>query len=123
MTTKNLALTMRLQFVRIRLLPGHRFHTLHFPPLIVGLTYDTLITDKTYNSNTIIAELNTHNTKIIISQHPHHTKPLNIDTTIYTSRQLNENYYRKLKEYKHNTTHSHKTDQSYHTMIHQTTTI
>ena len=58
MTTKILALTDALgNLVRFVLLPGQRFDTVGVPPLIEGLAFDALIADKAFDSNTIIADL------------------------------------------------------------------
>jgi len=39
--------------------------------------------DKTFDSNDIIADLNAHAAKIVISQHPRRILPIPIDTDIY----------------------------------------
>ena len=87
MTTKILALTDALgNLVRFVLLPGHRFDTVGVEPLIEGLSFDALIADKAFDSNSIIADLNERGAKIVISQHPRRAKPLNIDAEIYKWR-------------------------------------
>ena len=59
MTTKILALTDALgNLVRFVLLPGQRFDTVGVPPLIDGLSFGALIADKAFDSNAIIADLN-----------------------------------------------------------------
>ena len=60
MTTKIVALADALgNLVRFVLLPGQRFDTVGVPPLIDGLAFDALIADKAFDSNSIIAELDT----------------------------------------------------------------
>jgi hypothetical protein len=81
MTTKILALTDALgNLVRFVLLPGQRFDTVGVPPLIAGIEFAALIADTAFDSNDIIAELNQRGAKIVISQHPRRTTPLQIDT-------------------------------------------
>ena len=80
MTTKILALTDALgNLVRFVLLPGQRFDTVGVPPLIKGLSFEALIADTAFDSNSILAELNERGAKIVISQHPRRAKPLLID--------------------------------------------
>jgi transposase len=101
MTTKILALGDALgNLVRFVLLPGHRFDTVGVAPLIDGVQFDALIADKAFDSDAIIAELNERGAKIVISQHPRRSKPLEIDTEIYKWRHLIENLFGKLKEFK-----------------------
>jgi len=98
MTTKILALGDALgNLVRFVLLPGHRFDTVGVAPLIDGVQFDALIADKAFDSDAIIAELNERGAKIVISQHPRRSKPLEIDTEIYKWRHRIENLFGKLK--------------------------
>src|SRR6266700_4843954 len=100
MTTKILALTDALgNLVRFVLLPGQRFDTVGVPPLIEGIEFAALIADKAFDSNDIIANLNERGAKIVISQHPRRTTPLQIDTEMYKWRHLIENFFCKLKEF------------------------
>ena len=101
MTTKILALTDALgNLVRFVLLPGQRFDTIGVPPLIEGVEFGALIADKAFDSNDIIANLNERGAKIVISQHPRRTTPLQIDTEMYKWRHLIENFFCKLKDFK-----------------------
>ena len=118
MTTKILALTDALgTLVRFELLPGHRFDTVGVPPLIDGIEFGGLIADKAFDSNDIIADLNERGAKVIISQHPRRTKPLNIDAEMYKWRHLIENFFCQLKEFKRIALRADKTDQSFEAMI------
>jgi transposase len=118
-TTKILALTDALgNLVRFELLPGHRFDTIGVPPLIVGHSFDALIADKAFDSNTIIADLNERGAKIVISQHPRRTKPLPLDAEMYKCRHLIENFFCKLKEFKRIALRADKTDTSFCAIIH-----
>ena len=118
MTTKILALTDALgNLVRFVLLPGQRFDTVGVPPLIAGIEFGALIADKAFDSNDIIADLNERGAKIVISQHPRRTKPLQIDAEMYKWRHLIENFFCKLKEFKRIAMRADKTDQSFKAMI------
>ena len=119
MTTKILALTDALgNLVRFVLLPGQRFDTVGVEPLIKGLSFDALIADKAFDSNSIIADLNERGAKIVISQHPRRTKPIPLDAEMYKWRHLIENFFCKLKEFKRIAMRADKTDQSFNAIIH-----
>jgi transposase len=118
MTTKILALTDALgNLVRFVLLPGHRFDTMGVAPLIQGVEFGALIADKAFDSNAIIADLNTRGAKVVISQHPRRSTPLVIDVEMYKWRHLIENFFCKLKEFKRFAMRSDKTDESFGAII------
>lgn len=118
MTTKILALTDALgNLVRFELLPGHRFDTVGIEPLLAGINFGALLADKAFDSNAIIDELNERGAKIVISQHPRRSKPLDIDKEIYKWRHLIENFFCKLKEFKRIAMRADKTDDSFKAMI------
>lgn len=131
MTTKILALTDALgNLVRFVLLPGHRFDTVGVAPLIKDIEFGGLIapshglkanhcraTDKAYDSNAIIEDLNERGAKIVISQHSRRTVPIQIDAEIYKWRHLIENFFCKLKEFKRIAMRSDKTDGSFEAII------
>jgi len=118
MTTKILALTDALgNLVRFELLPGQRFDTVGVAPLIEGIQFGALITDKAFDSNQIIADLDERGAKVVISQHPRRSTPLQIDTEMYKWRHLIENFFCKLKEFKRIALRADKTDQSFKAMI------
>ncbi len=118
MTTKILALTDALgNLVRFELLPGQRFDTVGVAPLIEGIQFGALIADKAFDSNQIIADLDERGAKVVISQHPRRSTPLQIDTEMYKWRHLIENFFCKLKEFKRSALRADKTDQSFKAMI------
>ena len=118
MTTKILALTDALgNLVRFELLPGHRFDTVGVPPLIDGLSFDALIADKAFDSDSIIADLDERGAKVVISQHPRRTLKLPLDTEMYKWRHLIENFFCKLKEFKRIAMRADKTDTSFSAMV------
>jgi len=118
LTTKILALTDALgNLVRFVLLPGQRYDTVGVAPLIEDAEFGTLIADKAFDSNWIIAELNKRGAGIVISQRPQRSNLLKIDSEIYKWRHLIENFFGKLKEFKRIAMPSDKTDQSFTAMI------
>jgi transposase len=118
MTTKIVALTDALgNLVRFVLLPGQRFDTVGVPPLIEGIAFGAMIADKAFDSNELVAELDGRGAKVVISQHPRRTKPLDIDREVYKWRHLIENFFCRLKEFKRIAMRSDKTDQSFAGMI------
>ena len=124
MTTKILALTDALgNLVRFVLLPGQRFDTVGVAPLLDGVDFAALIADTAFDSNDIIADLNHRAAKIVISQHPRRTVPLQIDTEMYKWRHLIENFFCKLKEFKRIAMRADKTDQSFKAMIYLTAAV
>jgi transposase len=124
MTTKIVALTDALgNLVRFVLLPGQRFDTVGVRPLSDGIAFGALIADKAFDSNDLVAELNERGAKVVISQHPRRTKPLDVDRDMYHWRHLIENFFAKLKEFKRIALRSDKTDQSFASMIHLAATV
>ena len=124
MTTKILALTDALgNLVRFNLLPGQRYDTIGVAPLIKGVTFDGLIADKAFDTDAIIADLNERGAKIVISQHPRRSQPIDIDLDVYRWRHLIENFFRKLKEFKRIAMRSDKTDTSFAAMIYATAAV
>jgi transposase len=99
------------------LLPGNRWDTLGVAPLIEGIEMGALLGDKAYDSNWIIDELHQRGTKVVISQMPQRTSPIEIDREMYKWRHLIENFFCKLKEFKRIAMRACKTDQSFTAMI------
>ena len=124
MTTKILALTDALgNLVRFNLLPGQRFDTVGVEPLIRNIEFGGLIADKAFDSDWIIENLNERGAKIVISQHPRRSKPLDIDLDVYKWRHLIENFFCKLKEFKRIAMRSDKTDTSFTAMIYAASAV
>jgi len=118
MTTKIVALTDALgNLVRFVLLPGQRFDTVGFPPLVDGISFAALIADKAFHSNAIIADLDARGAKVVIAQHPRRIPPLVIDREMYKWRHLIENFFCKLKGSKRIALRADKTDPSFAAMI------
>lgn len=98
-------------------MPGHRFDTFGVAALIKGIKFSAMLADKAFDSNWIIEEMNERGAMICISQHQRRAVPLPIDTDIYKSRHLIENFFCKLKEFKRIAMRVDKTDTSFKAMI------
>jgi transposase len=86
-------------------------------PLIKDIGFDALIADKAFDPNWIIQDIDERGAKIVVSQRPQRLAPLAIDETMYGWRQLIENFFCKLKDFKRIALRSDKTDRSFATMI------
>ena len=99
-------------------------------PLIDGIAFDAILapshglqanhcraTDKAFDSNWIITDMNARGALICISQRPQRLVPLVIDLEIYKCRHLIENFFCKLKEFKRIAMRADKTDTSFKAMI------
>ena len=109
--------------VRFNLLPRQRCDTIGVAPLIKGVTFDGLIADKAFDTDAIVADLNKRGAKVVISQHPRRSRPLDIDLDVYKWRHLIENFFCKLKEFKRIAMRSDKTDTSFTAMIYVTAAV
>jgi transposase len=98
-------------------MPGQRHDTVGVAPLIEDIAFGSLIADKAFDSNWIIADMNERGAKIVISQRPKRKHPLDIDLEISKWRHLIENFFCKIKEFKRIAMRSDKTDQSFSAMI------
>ncbi len=99
------------------LLPGNRYDTVGVAPLIEGIEFDAFLGDKAFDANWIVEELDRRGAKVVISQRPQRTSPIDIDLEIYKWRHLIENFFCKLKEFKRIAMRACKTDQSFEAMI------
>jgi len=79
--------------------------------------------DKAFDTYTIIADLNERGAKVVISQHPRRSKPLDIDPDVYKWRHLIENFFCKLKEFKKIAMRSDKTVTSFTAMTYATAAV
>ena len=104
-------------------MPGQRFDTVGVGPLIKDVEYGGMIADKAFDSNSIIAELTERGAKIVISQHPRRTQPIDIDLDIYKWRHLIENFFCKLKEFKRIAMRSDRTDTSFAAMTYLSSAV
>ena len=82
-----------------------------------------MIADKVLDSDPVIAEMNARGAKIILSQHLRRSKPLVIETEVYKWRHLIENFFGKIKEFRHIAFRADKSDQSFKAMIYLTAPV
>lgn len=82
-----------------------------------GYRDGALLADKAFDGNKIIADLDQRGAKVVISQRPRRTSPLQIDEEMYKWRRLIENLFGKLKEFKRIAMRADKTDQSFKAII------
>jgi hypothetical protein len=59
-----------------------------------------LIAGKAFDTDAIVADLNERGAKVVVSQHPRRSTPMDIDLDVYKWRHLIENFFCKLKEFK-----------------------
>ena len=93
------------------------------PPLIDGVAFEGLIADKAFDSNALVAELNDHGARIVISQHPGRAQKLKIDPGIYKWRRLIENFFCKLKQFRAIATRYDKTARNFLAAIYLASTV
>lgn len=86
--------------MRFALLPARRFGTVGIPALIEDVRYGSLIADKAFDSDAIIAALNDRGARVVTSQYPRRAGPLKIDTEVAEWRHLIENFSSGLKAFK-----------------------
>jgi hypothetical protein len=71
MTTRILALTDAPgNLARFRPMPGNRDDGIGVSPVIEGVAFDGLITDKTLDNTALVADFSERGTKIGLSRHP-----------------------------------------------------
>jgi transposase len=117
-TTKILALTDALgNLVRFLLMPGNRNDTVGAVPLIKGSRFDALLSDKAFDSNWIIEDMNARGALICISQRPQRPAPLEIDMELHKSRHLIWSLFCKLKDFKRIALRAEKTGTSFEALI------
>ncbi|MCV3273638.1 IS5/IS1182 family transposase, partial [Roseobacter sp. WL0113] len=82
-----------------------------------GLSFDTLLADKAFDSNWIVEERNARGTTICISQRPQRKEPLAIDEVMYKSRHLVENFFCDLEDFRRIALRTDKTDLSFEAIV------
>jgi hypothetical protein len=65
-------------------MPGHRSDTAGVAPFINGFEFGAILSDKAFDSNAIISDLDKRGAKtVIFSQHPRCGQPIQSDTEMY----------------------------------------
>ena len=114
MTTKIVALLDALgNLVRFVLLPGQRHDTVGVPPLIEGIAFGALLSDKAFNADWLRAELDGRGATAVIPPKANRKARLDYDKAMYRWRHLIENYFAKFKEFRAIATRYDKTDTSF----------
>ena len=118
MTTKILALTDSFgNLVKFRLMPGQYHDLAEVKPLIEDMDFQTLLADKAFDADWLLKELNDRSAKAVIPPKSNRKIQRIFDQCMYKWRQLIENYFCKLKEFKRIAMRSDKTDSSFSAMI------
>jgi len=99
--------------VRFVLLPGNRHDSVGVMPLIEGIDFEALIADKAFDNNAIRAELDKRDALAVIPSKADRKPLIPHDEEMYKWRHLIENYFQKLKEFRHIATRYAKTDTSF----------
>jgi transposase len=114
LTTKVVALADALgNLVRFVLLPGQRHDSVGVEQLITDIEFAALIADKAFDNNAIRAELNERGALAVIPSKGDRKTPIPHDAEMYKWRHLIENYFQRLKEFRHIATRYDKTDTSF----------
>jgi transposase len=104
--------------VNFVLLPGQRHDLIGAPPLLVGVEFEALIADKTYDSNELRAQLPACGATVVIPPRANRVEVIEYDSEMYKWRHLVENFFCKLKNFRRIAMRFEKTDVSYAAMIH-----
>ena len=99
--------------VRFVLLPGQRHDTIGVPPLIEGIAFGALLGDRAFDVDWLRAELDKRGASAVIPPKSNRKTCIDYDREMYRWRQLIENYFAKLKEFRAIATRYDKTDASY----------
>ena len=99
--------------VRFVLLPGNRHDSVGVMPLIEDIDFEALIADKAFDNNAIRAELDKRDALAVIPSKADRKPLIPHDEEMYKWRHLIENYFQKLKEFRHIATRYAKTDTSF----------
>ena len=114
MTTKIIALVDALGcLVRFVLLPGQRHDRMGVQPLIDDVHFDALIADKAFDAGWLREQLDQRGARAVIPSLANRKRPAAYDKHMYRWRQLIENYFAKIKEFRGIATRYDKTDIRY----------
>jgi len=104
--------------VRFVLLPGQRHDSVGVEPLIEAIEFEALLADKAFDIDWLRAELDNRGAQAIIPPKANRQQAIACDFHMYRWRQLIENFFCKLKAFRHIATRYDKTDESFSAMIH-----
>ena len=106
------------KLVNFVLLPGQCHDLIGAPPLLVGVEFEALIADKTYDSNELHAQFQACGAMVVIPPRANRVEVVECDSEMYKWRHLVENFFCKLKNFRRIAMRFEKTDVSYAAMIH-----
>ena len=96
--------------LHVHLTPGNVHDIVEAPRLIEAIGFaKTLIADKGYDSDKVVALARSKGMVPVISQHPNRSAPLDIDKHVYKERHLMENFFQKIKRRRRVATRFEKT--------------
>ena len=114
MTTKIVALVDALgNLVKFLLLPGQTHDMKGVAPLIKGVSFDTLLADKAFDTDGLLQDVDARGATAVIPPKANRKIQREYDEEIYKWRHLVENYFSKVKEFRGIATRCDKTDCSY----------
>ena len=99
--------------VRFLLLPGQRHDSVGVEPLLHGVSFEALIGDKAFDSDSLRADLNEHGATAVIPTNRSRAVAIPYDKDMYKWRHLVENVFQKIKEFRRVATRYHKTGTSF----------
>ena len=114
MTTKIVALVDALgNLVKFLLLPGQTHDMKGVAPLIKGVSFDTLLADKAFDTDGLLQDVDARGATAVIPPKANRKIQREYDEEIYKWWHLVENYFAKVKEFRGIATRYDKTDCSY----------
>lgn len=114
LTTKIVALVDALgNLARFVLLPGQRHDSVGVEPLLHGVSFEALIGDTAFDSDSLRAKLNERGAVAVIPPNASRSSPISYDRDMYKWRHLVENFFQKIKEFRRIATRYDKTDTSF----------
>ena len=114
LTTKIVALVDALgNLVRFLLLPGQTHDMKGVAPLIKDISFDALLADKAFDADWLLQDLNARGATAVIPPKANRTVQRDYDTEVYKWRQMVENHFAKIKEFRGIATRCDKSESSY----------
>jgi transposase len=98
-------------------MPGQAHDLRETAELIEGLTCEMFLADRAFDANWLRGNLETSGIEPVIPPKSNRKFPPEFDKDSYKWRNLIENYFQKLKEFKRIALRACKTDQSFSSMI------
>ena len=99
--------------VRFLLLPGQAHDMKGAAPLIKGVSFDSLRSDRAFDADWLLHDLDERGATAVIPPKTNRKIQRNYDAEVYKWRHLVENYFAKIKEFRGIATRYDKTDCSY----------